>query len=100
MRCFHRPKLLLTAFGLTVVTAALMFAFALLALGVFVFFNMSCIPFPIELKTNTAVKTGDWYTGGQKLSLFYRSAGVSPVCFAIRAGILGPISSPSWNTKT
>jgi hypothetical protein len=37
MSCFHRPKLPLTAFGLTVVTAALMFAFALLALGVFVF---------------------------------------------------------------
>ena len=26
----------------------------------------------------------------------YKSFGVSPVCFATRANILGPISSPSW----
>ena len=28
------------------------------------------------------------------------SFGVMPVCFAIRASIFGPISSPSWNAKT
>jgi hypothetical protein len=30
----------------------------------------------------------------------YKSEGVSPVRFAIRASMCGPISSPSWNAKT
>jgi hypothetical protein len=30
----------------------------------------------------------------------HRSPGSRPVCFAIRASILGPISSPSWKAKT
>lgn len=30
----------------------------------------------------------------------YRSFGDRPVCFAIRASIFGPISSPSWKAKT
>jgi hypothetical protein len=29
----------------------------------------------------------------------YRSLGLSPVCFAIRASIAGPMSSPSWKAK-
>jgi hypothetical protein len=29
-----------------------------------------------------------------------RSSGRNPVCFASRASIFGPISSPSWNANT
>lgn len=30
----------------------------------------------------------------------YRSSGVRPVCFAMRASMRGPISSASWKAKT
>ena len=33
-------------------------------------------------------------------TLRHKSSGLSPVCFAMRANIRGPISSSSWNAKT
>ena len=40
----------------------------------------------------------DWCGAWQRAQIgVQRSVGVRPVCFATRANILGPISSPSWN---
>ena len=47
-----------------------------------------------------SIAKGDRLRGGRGVIAAYRSSGRSPVIFATRASMRGPISSPSWNAKT